>query len=54
MGFIAFLVWLFLMVITYIKADEFKRSKVLWVVIGLVLSPIVALLGLLVLGKSYK
>ncbi|AQW88605.1 putative membrane protein [Erwinia phage pEa_SNUABM_50] len=52
MGFIAFLIWLFLMVITFIKARDFGRSKLLWVIIGLVLSPILALIGLLILGKS--
>ncbi|SOK58345.1 hypothetical protein [Yersinia phage fHe-Yen9-04] len=53
MSFVAFLIWLFLMVITFIKARDYGRSKLLWVVIGLVLSPILSLIGLLILGKSY-
>lgn len=49
---ISFLIWLFLMVITFIKARDCGRSKLLWILIGLVLSPILALIGLLILGKS--
>lgn len=54
MSILAFFVWLFFMVITAVKARDYGRSALLWVLLGLVLSPIVSLIGLLILGKSKK
>lgn len=54
MGILAFLCWALFMVITGIKARDYNRSVVLWVLVGLVLSPLVSVIAVLVLGKKEK
>mgnify|MGYP000119737174 CR=1 FL=1 len=48
------LIWILLMVWTFVKAREYNRSTIIWVLIGLVVSPIVSLISLFILGKSYE
>lgn len=52
MGILAFLCWALFMVITGIKARDYNRSVILWVLVGLVLSPLVSVIAVLVLGKK--
>lgn len=54
MSIIFTLIWILLMVWTFVKAREYNRSTIIWVLVGLVLSPVLSLISLFILGKAYE
>jgi putative effector of murein hydrolase len=53
MSIILTFVWILLMVFTFIKARDFDRSVIGWLFVGLITTPILAIVLLYLLGENY-
>lgn len=53
MSIILSFVWILLMVFTFIKAKDFNRSVIGWLFVGLITTPVLAIVLLYLLGENY-
>lgn len=50
---ISTLIWFLLMFLTIKIADNYDRSMVGWALLGFFITPIVSIIGLLIVGRKY-